>query len=125
MIVVIVDDNLPHRELMRELLEIDGHVVHEAAGGTEAIALVRAENPAIVFLDLRMPVLDGFGVLDALRCDPAYSRLPVIAVSACAMQGDRERAIQAGFDSYITKPFDLAELRKEVRIARASTALVA
>lgn len=118
MIVVIADDYSPGRELMREVLESDGHVVHEAADGVEAMNLVSTKNPAVVLLDLQMPIVDGFGVLDQLRHDPRYSHIPVIAVTASAMQGDRERAIEAGFDSYIAKPFSPREVRRQINTAR-------
>jgi len=113
-IILVADDNLPSRELMRELLEADGHIVLEAADGVEALDLIPATQPDIVFLDLQMPVLDGFGVLSALRDHCSFGHPPVVAVTASAMLGDRERAIKAGFDSYIAKPFELDEVRNQV-----------
>jgi CheY-like chemotaxis protein len=114
MIIIVADDHLPSRELMRELLEADGHFVLEAADGVEAIDLLPGTRPDIVFLDLQMPLLDGFGVLSELRKPGSFGHPPVVAVSASAMLGDRERAIKAGFDSYIAKPFELDEVRKQI-----------
>jgi CheY-like chemotaxis protein len=114
MIILVADDNLPTRVLMRELLESDGHVVLEAADGLEALDLICKKQPAIVFLDLQMPVLDGFGVLRELRNHCSFGHPPIVAVTASAMLGDRERAIEAGFGSYIAKPFELHEVRHQV-----------
>lgn len=116
MTILLGDDNLPSRELMREILEASGHVVLEAVNGREALDLIRQNQPELVFLDLQMPVLDGFGAIRELRGDVRFHRLPVVAVTASAMLGDRERAIAAGFDSYIAKPINLGEVREQVRL---------
>lgn len=116
MTIVLADDNLPSRELMREILEVSGHLIVEAANGRDALDLIRQIQPQLVFLDLQMPVLDGFSVIRELRTDVRFRRLPVVAVTASAMLGDRERAIAAGFDSYIAKPIHLGEVREQVRL---------
>lgn len=116
MTIVLADDNLPSRELMREILEASGHLIVEAANGRDALDLIRQIQPQLVFLDLQMPVLDGFSVIRELRTDVRFRRLPVVAVTASAMLGDRERAIAAGFDSYIAKPIHLGEVREQVRL---------
>ena len=112
--ILLADDNLPSRELMREILETSGHRVMEAVNGRDALDLVHQNRPDLVFLDLQMPVMDGFRVIQELRNDIRFRRLPVVAVTASAMLGDRERAIAAGFDSYIAKPINLGEVRKQV-----------
>lgn len=112
--ILLADDNLPSRELMREILEASGHRVMEAVNGRDALDLVHQNRPDLVFLDLQMPVMDGFRVIQELRNDIRFRRLPVVAVTASAMLGDRERAIAAGFDSYIAKPINLGEVRKQV-----------
>jgi CheY-like chemotaxis protein len=112
MTILVADDNLASRELMRELLEASGHRVLEATNGREALDLIHRSAPDVVFLDLQMPVLDGFCVVRELRSDERFRRLPAVAVTASAMLGDRELAITAGFDSYITKPINLNEVRK-------------
>ena len=113
MTILVADDNLASRELMRELLEASGHRVVEATNGREALDLIHRDGPDVVFLDLQMPVLDGFCVVRELRSDERFRRLPAVAVTASAMLGDRELAIAAGFDSYITKPINLNEVRKQ------------
>jgi CheY-like chemotaxis protein len=113
MTILVADDNLASRELMRELLEVSGHRVIEATNGREALDLIHRDPPDVVFLDLQMPILDGFWVVRQLRSDQRFRRLPAVAVTASAMLGDRELAITAGFDSYITKPIHLNEVRKQ------------
>jgi CheY-like chemotaxis protein len=114
MTILVADDNAFSRELMRELLEASGHVILEAVNGRNALDQIRRCKPDLVFLDLQMPVLDGFSVIRELRNDNCFRNLPVVAVTASAMIGDRERAIAAGFDSYIAKPIDLGGVEAQV-----------
>jgi len=118
--ILLADDNLPSRELMREILETSGHRVMEAVNGRDALDLVHQNRPDLVFLDLQMPVMDGFRVIQELRNDIRFRKLPVVAVTASAMLGDRERAIAAGFDSYIAKPINLGEVRKQIESLSSS-----
>lgn len=120
MIILVADDNALSRELIRELLEGSGHVVLEAANGRIALDLIRRCRPDIVFLDLQMPLQDGFSVLQALRKESPFQKLRVVALTASAMMGDRERVIAAGFDSYIAKPIDLAEVEAQVAVLASS-----
>ena len=116
MTILVADDNLFSRELMRELLEASGHVILEAVNGRNALDLIRQNRPDLVFLDLQMPLQDGFSVIRELRSDVSFRSLAVVAVTASAMLGDRERALAAGFDSYIAKPIDLCEVEKQVKL---------
>lgn len=111
--ILVADDNASCRELLRAVLEHLGHSVWEAGDGTEAVRCAREISPDIVFLDLRMPGLDGFGVLQELRSEGA-SGCVIVALTASAMKGDRERAMAAGFTRYLTKPISLKELRNEM-----------
>ena len=115
MTILLADDNAPSRELMREILEACGYDVAEASNGREALDLIRKSPPDIVLLDLQMPVMDGFAVIHAVRSDERLRLLTVIALTASAMLGDRERAIAAGFDSYIAKPISLENVRNQIR----------
>ena len=114
MTILVADDNAFSRELMRELLEASGHVILEAVNGRHAIDLIRQYVPDLVFLDLQMPLQDGFSVVRELRNEHRFVNLPVVALTASAMIGDRERAIAAGFDSYVAKPIDLCEVEAQV-----------
>lgn len=113
--ILVADDSLASRELLREVLEAAGYRVLEAANGIEALEMIRRSEPDLAFLDIRMPGMDGIGVVRELRKDIRFEALPVIAVTAYAMPGDRERVVEAGFDSYITKPIDVDDLQKQVQ----------
>ncbi len=113
--ILVVDDNPVSRELLCELLGEPGRDIAEAADGQEALQRIAADTPDLVLLDIHMPVLDGYEVVARLRADPRYARLRVVAFTAFAMRGDRQRAMDAGFDGYITKPVDGAALRRQVR----------
>src|SRR5262249_45472001 len=102
--VLVADDKSTGRELVRTVLERSGFIVIEAADGVEAIQCARDSKPDLIILDLHMPGVDGFGVIQELRADDRFAATPIIALTASAMQRDRERAISAGFTSYITKP---------------------
>jgi two-component system, cell cycle response regulator DivK len=112
--VLIADDKKTCRELIRMVLENPGHEVKEACDGLEAVRYAREEPPDLIILDLQMPVLDGFGALAELRGDQRLAATPIMALTASVMRGDRERALAAGFDSYIGKPIPLAKLREQV-----------
>jgi len=112
--VLVVDDKASSRELIRTVLERSGYGVIEAGDGREAVRIARQAAPDLILLDLQMPALDGFGALGELRNEPRFASLPIVALTASAMQGDREKAIAAGFTSYLSKPVKLAELRAEL-----------
>jgi CheY-like chemotaxis protein len=112
--VLIAEDNPINRELLRELLEIRGYTVEEACDGQEAVAMVEQAPPDILLLDIGMPLLDGFGVVRKLRENPRFTSLPVVAVTAYAMQGDREKILDSGFDGYLSKPVNSSSLAAEL-----------
>lgn len=104
--ILIVEDHPSSLELMRYLLQASGYSTLVAKDGSEALALARLETPDLVVCDLQMPHLDGYGVLEAMRADPALRHIPLIAVTAFSMVGDRERVLSAGFDGYQSKPIE-------------------
>ncbi len=112
--VLIADDKPQGRELVRTVLENHGYKVIEACDGEEALRIARESQPDLIILDLHMPILDGFGVIEDLRRDAAFAATPIMALTASAMQGDRERAMSLGFTGYVTKPIRLGFLREEV-----------
>ena len=113
--ILVADDNPASRELIMEVLEMSGYDVIGAADGLEAVDQARAGQPDLLLVDIQMPRLDGFGVLRELRAEARFASLPVVALTAFAMQGDRERALDAGFNGYISKPVDIVILRQEIR----------
>lgn len=112
--VLVADDKATSRELVRTVLEKSGYTVVEASDGIEALRNARESKPDLIILDLHMPGLDGFAVVQELRRDRELAVTPVMALTASAMHGDRERAIAAGFTGYISKPISLSVLRSEV-----------
>jgi CheY-like chemotaxis protein len=113
--ILVADDRATSRELVRVALEHCGYLVYEAGDGGEALISARELLPDLIILDLHMPCLDGFAVIEEIRRDPQLSATPVIALTASAMQGDREHALAAGFSTYLAKPIHLSSLRKEVK----------
>jgi CheY-like chemotaxis protein len=113
--ILIADDKATSRELLRTVLERQGYVVMEAADGEEALQKALAELPDLILLDLQMPRRTGYEVLSELRKNPRHAAMPIIALTASAMQGDRERALAAGFTGYLAKPVALLHLREEVQ----------
>lgn len=112
--VLIAEDNAVNRELLRELLEMRGYTVVEACNGEEALHMIEQAPPDILLLDLGMPVLDGTAVVRRIREDPRLAKLPVLAVTAYAMQGDREKIVSSGFDGYLSKPINSSLLMQEL-----------
>lgn len=112
--VLIAEDNPVNRELLRELLEARGYDVDEACDGEESLEMVKRTRPNILLLDLSMPNLDGFEVIRKIRENPQLADLPVMAVTAYAMRGDRERVLDAGFDGYLSKPINAVSLAEEL-----------
>jgi two-component system cell cycle response regulator DivK len=104
--VLVVDDHETNCVLARSLLERRGFRALVAHDGAEGIRLARAEQPALILLDLAMPLMDGFEAARELKADPATAAIPLVAFTALAMRGDEERALSAGFDGYLSKPID-------------------
>jgi CheY-like chemotaxis protein len=119
--ILIAEDNAVNRELLRELLEMRGHAVFEARDGEEALRLLEDSKPDILLLDLGMPVLDGYGTVRKIRENPSFDTLPVLAVTAYAMQGDKERILSSGFDGYLSKPINPTLLFQELERLLART----
>lgn len=112
--ILVADDNAVSRELMREALETEEWLVIEACNGREVLERMAEATPDLVLMDIQMPDLDGFAALGELRKDPRFSTVPVLALTAFAMKGDCEKALAAGFEGYVTKPVDIAALRKRI-----------
>jgi CheY-like chemotaxis protein len=112
--VLIADDNSSGRELIRTVLESCGYSVLEAVDGPDALCQARQRRPDFIILDLHMPGIDGMTVVTELRREAAFVSTPIVALTASAMNGDRELAMSAGFTGYITKPIRMSELRSQV-----------
>jgi two-component system, cell cycle response regulator DivK len=108
--ILIIEDTENNRVLLTRRLKPRGHEIITADDAESGIALVESEKPALVLMDLGLPGMDGWAATRALKLNPATRHIPVIALTAHAMQGDREKAVEAGCDDYETKPIDFSRL---------------
>ncbi len=113
--ILVVEDNRLSMKLFRDVLVASGYRALEATTGAEAIHLATAHGPDLVLMDIELPDLDGVNALRRLRTNERTAAIPVLAVTAQAMRGDRERFLAAGFDGYISKPVNVGELLGAVR----------
>ena len=104
--ILVIEDNPTNLQLVVYLLEAFGHQVGGAKEGAEGIEMARQQRPDLILLDIHMPRMDGYEVAHRLRDDPACRHIPIIAVTALAMVGDKEKLLAAGFNGYISKPID-------------------
>jgi CheY-like chemotaxis protein len=104
--ILAVEDTPHNLELMGYLLRSAGHEVYAATTGDEGLRMAQELQPDLVVLDVQLPGLNGYEVLSRLRADPTMAAVPVIAVTAYAMVGDREHGLASGFDGYLAKPID-------------------
>ena len=105
--ILLVEDNELNRDMLTKRLRHRGHEVLLAANGRQGIDIARREKPDVVLMDLSLPEIDGWQAANILKNDAGTRAIPVIALTAHAMLGDRERALEAGCDDYATKPLDL------------------
>ena len=108
--ILLVEDNEMNRDMLSRRLQRRGYEVVVAVDGQEGVAKARAETPALILMDMSLPVLDGWEATRELRADPVTRSIPVIALTAHAMAGDREKALAAGCDDFDTKPIELERL---------------
>ncbi len=108
--ILIVEDNENNRCLFRDILTFHGYEVAVATDGLEGVALARELMPDLILMDIQMPGMDGMTANGILKGDPATSGLKIIALTSFAMQGDKEKFLAAGFDSYLSKPISSREL---------------
>jgi two-component system cell cycle response regulator DivK len=113
-LILIVDDNEMNLKLLQMLLVRRGYQVHTASGGEEARARVRELRPRLVLMDVQLPEVNGLQLTREIKQDAELRHIRVVVVTANAMKGDREKALAAGCDSYITKPIEMRALRLEV-----------
>lgn len=112
--IVVIDDEEDSLMVARVILNAYGANLYTAENGQEGLDIIREIQPKLVITDLSMPVLDGWGVIEAVRNDRRLMDIPVIALTAHAMIGDRERAISAGFHNYLTKPLTVETFMQDL-----------
>jgi two-component system, cell cycle response regulator DivK len=108
--VLIVEDNEKNMKLFRDVLEATGYDTIEASTGEEAVELALSNTPALILMDVQLPGIDGVEALARLRRHERTESVPVVALTAQAMHGDRERFLGVGFDGYLSKPVNVSEL---------------
>jgi two-component system cell cycle response regulator DivK len=113
--VLIVEDNEKNMKLVRDVLQATGYSTLEATTGEEAVELALSQAPALVLMDVQLPGIDGVEALERMRQNERTASIPVLALTAQAMSGDRERFLEAGFDGYLAKPVDVRKLIEAVR----------
>jgi two-component system, cell cycle response regulator DivK len=113
--ILVVEDNEKSMKLFRDVLQASGYRTLEASRAEDGIELATAQLPALVLMDVQLPGIDGVEGLARLRRDERTAAIPVLALTAQAMHGDRERFLAAGFDAYLSKPVDVVELLQVVQ----------
>jgi two-component system cell cycle response regulator DivK len=113
--ILVVDDNQDSRELVVKVLKNKGYQMVEAIDGEEAIEKAVGERPDLILLDISIPKLDGYEVTRRLKSREEFKDIPIVALTAHAMKGDRAKALEVGFEGYITKPINVRELAAQVK----------
>jgi two-component system cell cycle response regulator DivK len=112
--ILNIEDNVKNLKLVRDVLQFHGYSILEAETGEAGIALAREQRPALILMDIQLPGMDGRAALKALKADTNTQHIPIIALTAFAMKGDRESLQTEGFDDYMAKPIDIKELPRVV-----------
>lgn len=121
MLVLIIEDNEKNLRLVRDVLEYGGFETMEARTAEEGLVLARERPPDVILLDIQLPGIDGYAALEQLRGDGRTRGIPVAAVTAFAMDSDRQRLADAGFDAHFPKPIDVGRLADDVRALSLGT----
>jgi two-component system, cell cycle response regulator DivK len=112
--ILYVEDNPENRLLVRRILQAEGFTVMEAADATAALGLVKNQTPDLILMDINMPDVDGYTLTSRLKALPNIFNVPIIALTANVMKGDRERSLEAGCDGYIQKPIDVDSIAEQI-----------
>jgi len=119
--ILCIEDNAENRLLVRRILEAEGYAVSEARDGPSGLETAAETKPDLILLDINLPEIDGYDLARRFRNTPGLQQVPILAVTANVMQGDRERTLEAGCDGYIQKPIDVDRLPDQIRAALKKT----
>ena len=108
-VVLVVEDDSKSRKLVRDLLAFKGYEIIEAETGEEGVGLAQERRPSLILMDIRLPGIDGIQALGRLRAEVATQGIPVMAMTASVMSGDRQRVLDAGFDAFQSKPIKIRD----------------
>ncbi len=122
--ILYVEDNPENRMLVRRVLNAEDYALHEATNAGQALDLLRSSQPDLILMDINMPDMDGYTLTAQIKAMPGFERIPIIAITANVMRGDREKTLEAGCDGYIQKPIDIDHLTREIEkfLARRTNA---
>jgi len=112
--ILYIEDNLDNRTLIRRVLIAEGYAVLEAGYASEALEVLKSNHPDLILMDINMPDMDGYTLTARIRSLPGFEQVPIVALTANVMRGDREKSLQAGCDGYIQKPVDIDVLPQQV-----------
>lgn len=112
--ILYVEDNVDNRTLVRRVLTAEGYSIIEAVNATQALEILRNTKPSLILMDINMPDIDGYTLTAQIKETPGLEFIPIIALTANVMRGDRERSLEAGCDGYIQKPIDIDALAEQV-----------
>ena len=113
--ILVIEDHEENRRLLRDLLTSFGYELIEAVTGEEGLSAAQAQQPDLILMDIQLPGIDGYETTRRIKANPALRHIPVIAVTSYALSGDDVKALEAGCDAYVTKPFDPANLLEKIR----------
>jgi two-component system cell cycle response regulator DivK len=113
--ILVVEDQVDNRQILRDLLGNAGYELTEAENGEEAIAAVARRCPDLILMDIQLPIMDGYEATRRIRTNPDLKSVPIIAVTSYALAGDENKALAAGCDGYVTKPYSPRDLLAKVR----------
>ncbi|GER81215.1 MAG: response regulator [Anaerolineaceae bacterium] len=121
-VILYVEDNLENRILIRRVLEAEGYAMAEASNAEDAMKKIHSVKPDLILMDINMPDVDGYSLTSQIKSTPGFASVPIVAVTANVMRGDRERSLEAGCDGYIQKPIDIDVLSQQIErfLARRS-----
>lgn len=112
--ILYIEDNFDNRTLIRRILTVEGYSVQEAENATAGLETLKTLMPDLILMDINMPDMDGYTLTAKIRSMPGFSTIPIVALTANVMRGDRERSLEAGCDGYIQKPVDIDLLPQQV-----------
>lgn len=112
--ILIVDDNPVNLKLATDVLEMEGYAVEKAVDAEQAQEMLRSTTPDLILMDIALPGMDGLTLTRKLKADQRLKHVPVVAMTAFAMKGDEQKALDAGCDGYITKPIDTRKLPEQI-----------
>jgi two-component system cell cycle response regulator DivK len=112
--ILYIEDNPDNRLLVKRILLAEDYTLLEAKDAAEALSVLKNAHPDLILMDINMPEMDGYTLTAKIKSLPSFERIPILAVTANVMRGDKEKTLEAGCDGYIQKPFDIDQLTREI-----------